>query len=157
MSRDYDVDDFYRWSKLLKANGQKDMRKRLHAGAKKAVKPVIPKARAAARARLPKAGGLNELVAKSPIRTQVRTSKNNYGVRITVGSKNAARSTNRGQVRHRKDDVPKEMWTAQDVPAGWFDDTTKAEEPAMKRDVQAALKTFVETDLVKTFPRRRGV
>src|SRR5689334_337574 len=94
------ADDFQKLSKALKAAGKTEMRKTLHKGMKDAVKPLIPKARASARSTLPKAGGLNKLVASASIRPQVRTGRNAYGVRVVVGDKAGARAANRGVLRH---------------------------------------------------------
>ena len=78
------ANDFYRASQRLKVAGDKSFRRDLNKGVKKAVRPLIPKARAAARTELPKRGGLNKRVAGSPMRTKVLTGRNKYGVRIEV-------------------------------------------------------------------------
>jgi hypothetical protein len=142
-----DARDFLRLSKALKDAGDKEMRKKLHKAMKDAVKPVVPKARARARATLPSGGGLNKLVASSPIRPQVRTGRNKYGVSLVVGNRAAARAANKGKIRHPT--FGHDPWKDQSVPSGWFDDVCDAEQPAIKRDVQQALRDFVLNELPK--------
>ena len=141
------ADDFRRLSKALKVAGRTDMRKQLHKGMKDAVKPLIPKARESARDRLPRTGGLNEVVAKAPIRPQVRTGRNAYGVRIVVGNRPGARGANRGKIRHPVFG-DREHWEDQDVPPGWFDDVMEAGSPAIRKEVQSALERVLD-DIVK--------
>jgi hypothetical protein len=105
-----------------------------------AAKPLIPKVREAARASLPKGGGLNERIAKKPFRAQTRTGNATAGVRI-VGTKVDPR-INQGRVFHpvfgRKPGV------VQDVPnaKGYFDETLAAEGPGIRSDVISALNSF---------------
>jgi hypothetical protein len=140
------ADQFYRVSKALKAAGEKQIRKNLHAGVRTAARPLIPKARRAALVELPKRGGLNKRVAGSPMRTQVMTGRNRYGVRIVVVGKRGAgaRATNRGVIRHPVFGN-RDRWVNQRVPKGWFDDTMRREAPAIRKDVEAAInRTLTE-------------
>lgn len=135
------ANDFLKVSKALKDAGEKGLRRELHRNVRVAVKPLIPKARAAARAELPKRGGLNRRVAGSPMRTKVSTGRNRYGVRIEViaaGGRGARRS-NRGVIRHPVFGN-RERWVDQRVPDGWFDDTMRAAAPAIRRDVEKAIE-----------------
>jgi hypothetical protein len=141
------AEDFLRLSKALKAAGRTEMRKTLHKGMKDAVKPLVPKARASARNTLPKAGGLNKLVASASIRPQVRTGRNAYGVRVVVGNKAGARATNRGLIRHPVFGN-REVWKDQKVPAGWFDDVMEAGVPGVRADVERALARVVD-DIIR--------
>lgn len=141
------AEGFLALSKALKAAGRTEMRKTLHKGMKDAVKPLVPKARESARESLPKTGGLNKLVASASIRPQVRTGRNAYGVRIVVGSKPGARSTNRGVIRHPVFGN-REEWVEQKVSSGWFDDVMEAGVPAVRADVEAALARVVD-DIIR--------
>lgn len=139
---DFDItgaDDFLRLSKALKAAGRTEMRKELHKGLRVAAKPLIPKARAEALARLPQRGGLARQVAKEPARVQVRTGRT-PGVRIVVGKKRGgARQANRGFIRHPVFGN-RNVWVSQKVPPGWFDDPMRASAPAIRRDLADAIE-----------------
>lgn len=136
------ADQFLMLSKALKYAGRTDMRKKLHRGIAKAAKPLIPKARAEARRRLPQSGGLAAQVAKEPMRAQVRTG-NDPGVRIVVGRKRGgARSANRGVVRHPV--FGRDVWVDQAVRPGWFDESLMAEKRPIQRDVEVALQEVAD-------------
>ena len=135
------ADDLLKLSKKLKAAGQTELRKELHRDVRETAKPLIPKVRAAARKQLPKAGGLNERIAKKPYRAQVRTGAKTAGVRIT-GTKVDPR-INEGRVWHpvfgrRK---PGEI---QRVPSadGYFDDTLRDEGPEIRDELRKTLAAW---------------
>jgi hypothetical protein len=130
--------DFIRLSKALKAAGRTELRKELHKGMRKAARPLIPKARAEARARLPQSGGLADQVAREPARVQVRTGRD-PGVRVVIGRKRGgARQANRGVIRHPVFGN-RDVWVDQRVRPGWFDDPMRGEAPAIRRDVLRAM------------------
>lgn len=135
MPDDFEIrgaEKFLRLSKALKAAGEKDMRRELNKSLRDAVKPLIPKTRAAARSMLPKRGGLAESVAKAPQRVQVRTGQRTAGVRLVVARNgSAARGANKGVVRHPVFDTG--VYVDQEVPAGWFDKTLEKEAPTVAR------------------------
>lgn len=139
-----DADEFYRLSKALKAAGLKDLRKELNTELRRAAKPLIPLTRAAARARLPRAGGLAEGVAKAPQRVQVRTGAKTAGVRLVVSNnRSAARAANKGSVRHPV--FGSTTWVTQPVPdaEGWFDETLNQHVPTVALPaIQQALETI---------------
>ncbi len=136
------VDDFYRLSKALKGAGETGLRKELHKAVTGAAKPLIPKVKEAARQNLPKKGGLNQRIARKPLRAQARTGVKTAGVRI-VGSKVDPR-INEGRVFHpvfgRKPGV------VQQVPAarGYFDETLQREGPAVRGAVLQAMSDFTD-------------
>lgn len=136
------ADEFLALSKMLKAAGQADLRRELHKVVPAAARPLIPKVRQAARQSLPKRGGLNERIAKKPLRAQARTGVKTAGVRI-VGTKVDPR-INQGRVFHpvfgRKPGV------TQQVPAaeGYFTDTLKESAPQVRAAVQKALEDFTD-------------
>ena len=137
------AETFLQLSKALKHAGRKEMRKELHKGVRKAARPLIPKARAEARRRLPKRGGLAELVAREPARTQVRTGSD-PGVRIVIGKKRGgARATNKGAIRHPV--FGQDVWVEQKIsPAGWFDESMMGEKRAIQRDIEKAILNVVD-------------
>ena len=124
------ADQLARVHRALKAAnvvGRREMNQRIRA----AVKPLTPKTRAAARAKLPQRGGLADQVAREPQRVQIRTSARNAGVRLIVGKRRGgARSADEGMIRHP---VPGGGWVDQPVTPGWFSDTIRAEGTAPAR------------------------
>jgi hypothetical protein len=135
------ANDFLALSKRLKAAGEKGLRNELNKVMRNAAKPLIPKVREAARASLPKGGGLNERIARKPLRAQTRTGNATAGVRI-VGTKVEPRINDQGRVYHpvfgRKPGVVQTVEQAK----GYFDDTLAAEGPGITADLVAALNTF---------------
>lgn len=132
------VEDFVALSKALKHAGAGGLRKQLNKGLQEAVKPVIPKTRAAALARLPKRGGLAAQVAKEPQRVQVKTGESTAGVRLVVGKrKGGAQSANAGTIRHP---IPGgKAFVNQSVKPGWFDEPAKAALPEIQQAAMHAL------------------
>jgi len=139
------AEKFLRLSKALKAAGKTELRKELNKSLKDAVKPLIPKVKDAARAKLPQRGGLARKVAASSVRPQVRTGQATAGVRLVVGKRrgSAAASTNRGVVRHPV--FGRNTWVEQQVTPGWFDATLEAEAPGeTKQAIEQALETMFD-------------
>lgn len=133
------ADDFLKLSKALKHAARGELRKELNKGMRDGAKPLIPLVKAAARDQLPHGGGLNELVAREPMRVQTRTGRD-PGVRVVVGKKRGgARATNRGVIRHPVFGN-REQWAEQKVTDGWFDDTLKQH----GKDVIPALEQAME-------------
>jgi len=134
--------DFYAVSKHLKEAGQGGLRKEFHKTVRDAAKPLIPKVREAARAKGPKQGGLNEALAKKPLRVQTRTGAKTAGVRI-VGTKVDPRINDLGRIQHpvfgRK---PKVVQYDADLK-GYFDDTLAKEAPAVQDAVVRAMVSYV--------------
>jgi hypothetical protein len=135
------ANDFLALSKRLKAAGEKELRNELNKVMRSAAKPLIPKVREAARASLPKHGGLNERIAKKPFRAQTRTGAATAGVRI-VGTKVDPRINDEGRVFHPV--FGHKPGVVQNVPdaKGYFDETLSKEGPGITRDVVSALNDF---------------
>jgi hypothetical protein len=99
-----------------------------------AAKPLVKSAEEAARERLPKSGGLNELVASRHTRVSVLTGARTAGVRLRRGDRGASYQTNRGYISHPTFGRP-DSWVSppQQVPeaAGWWTDTMRAGSPAI--------------------------
>lgn len=135
-------------SKHLKAAGQGDLRKEFHKGLQSAAKPLIPLVREVARADLPKKGGLNERIARKPLRAQVRTGAKTAGVRI-VGTKVEPR-INQGRVYHpvfgRKGKAANggRNGVVQPIPqaTGYFDKTLQNAGPKVRDDVSATMQEW---------------
>lgn len=134
--------DFLAVSKSLKAAGQGELRKELNKTLRDAAKPLIPKVRESARQRGPKQGGLNEWLARKPVRAQVRTGAQTAGVRI-VGTKVDPRINDQGRIQHPVFGSKKRV--VQQVPGlqGYFDRPLSESGPAVSRQVVSAMDGFV--------------
>jgi len=140
--------DFLAVSKALKAAGQGELRKAFHKTVRDAAKPLPKKVKESARAKGPKAGGLNEALAKKPVRVQTRTGAKTAGVRI-VGTKVDPRINNLGRIQHpvfgRK---PPVVQYDSDLK-GYFDDPLKESGAAIQADVVKAMDDFTRNLLRK--------
>lgn len=144
------AEDFLKLSKALKHAGRTTLRKELNKGLREASKPLIASTRKAARERLPKSGGLAELVAKTPQRVQVRTGAQTAGVRIVVvKSKSGARRANRGVLRHpvfadSSKDRRDWTWVDQKVNSDWFDGPLREGAPLVVPHLRAAMEKVAQ-------------
>jgi hypothetical protein len=130
----------------LKLQGAKGLRRELLVGLKLGAAPLVGDVRAAARAQLPKSGGLNRYVADGDIKVAVRLSGRLTGVRIVNSRKNAKKGgtsdfgTDRGVIRHPVFGTDK--WVEQRLPsAGWFSKTLEDKAPSVTPFVVAALES----------------
>ncbi len=134
--------------KRLKAAGGPEVVKELQKGLRAAAKPVIPATRAEALRRLPKAGGLNQRVAKAPQRVTARIGNTTASVRVTVaGKRSGAYGANVGLIRHPvfATELPwRGRWATTRVPSGWFDEPAQAEGLKARDDVVQAMTDFAE-------------
>lgn len=136
--------DFYKLSKALKAAGRTQMRKELHKGLQQGAKPLIPLARAEARRVLPHKGGLAEVVARAPMRVQVRTGARTAGVRVVVGrDRSGARRANQGVIRHPVFGN-RQVWVNQVVPPDWFDRPMEHGAPIVRPELQKAVERVLD-------------
>lgn len=140
------ADQVQRLSKALKAAGETGLRKELNKGLRQGAKPLIPKARAAARgSKLPNRGGLAARLGKSAFRIQVRTGRE-PGVRIVAAAKGgAARLLNdHGRVRHPV--FGQDVWVSQSVPEakGWFEDEMRKEAPSVRPELERAMERVAQ-------------
>lgn len=133
--------DFVRLSKAMKAAGQGELRKELHKALRTSAKPLLPRVRQAARDRFPRKGGLNERVARRPLRIAVRTGQQTGGVSVQAPKTDPR--LNAGRVWHpvygqRKPGV------VQHVPGavGFFDDPLRDAAPEIRGDLQAVLRDY---------------
>lgn len=147
------AEQFLKLSKALKNAGRTELRKELTRGLQRGTKPLIPKAREAARTDLPHRGGLAAQVSKEPMRVQVRTGAN-PGVRVVVGNrKGGSRAANQGRLRHpvfARPGTSRDQWTwvTQRLRPGWFDRAMRRN----ARGVRPALEQAIE-DVAKRVVR----
>lgn len=120
--------------KQLRATGNKDIRKEMYRGLRRAAKPLAADARENARRTLPKAGGLNERVARSKFRVSVRAAGRNPGVRITAAGLDARLDT-QGRTRHPLFGN-REWWYEQKVKPHWFEIPMRAGAPKVRRELE---------------------
>lgn len=142
MADDFEIhgaDQFLALSKALKHAGRTELRKELNKAMRTGAKPLIPKARASAMARLPQRGGLAQQIAKEPTRVQTRTGKD-PGVRVVVGKKRGgARAANRGVIRHPVFGN-RDVWVDQQVRPGWFDEPMAASAPEIRKALEQGIE-----------------
>ena len=125
------------------------LRRELLAALRSAGAPLIKDAKAAARERLPKAGGLNERVANEPITMRNRLTGPSVGVRI-VTTTTDTRGADRGTIRHpvyaKGQNRDSWKWVNQPYPAGkgWFTDTLESHRPEVTAYVLMVLRLTAE-------------
>lgn len=124
----------------LKVAGAGGLRVQLLRGLKSGAAPLIGEVQAAARAQLPKSGGLNEQVAGQKVKVSVRTGARTAGVRLTTTAPDTAQ-TDAGFVRHPVFGN-RSKFVTQSIPAaeGWWSKTLAARSP----DVTVALLAAME-------------
>lgn len=128
----------------LKAAGDSGNRLALMRALKVGAGPLIPKVQGAARAQLPKTGGLNEQVAGQKITVSVRTGARTAGVRLTTTAPDTSQ-TDSGLVRkptwgHR------DRWVTQQIPSavGWWSQTLADEGPAITAVLVASIDAVAQ-------------
>lgn len=139
------ADQLVRLGRRLRDAGQGDVLKELTKALKAGVKPLVPKVRAQARARLPQRGGLAARVARAPMRTTARAGNTTSRVGIVVPGKKrgiAAVQTDRGFVRHPV--FGTRTFVRQEVPgaAGWFSKTVEDEAPKVRGELAQVLDRY---------------
>lgn len=138
---------FYELSKRLKqvgGTGKGSLRNEMNAALRKAAKPLPKAVKDAARDRLPKRGGLNEIVAKRTPKVVTRTGATTAGVRIQDKTTDP-RMNAQGRIYH-----PVFGRTGSDAVQiapevkGYFDDTLRDEAPRVRDDVVEVLEDFAK-------------
>ena len=112
------ADQLISLSRRLRAAGDKELKKELRVALKDATAPMKAAIRADALENMPKRGGLNEVIAKSRITTQIRSSGRTPGIRL-VNKTHDTRLDSQGRLRHPVFGNRKK-WTEQKVRPGWF-------------------------------------
>lgn len=132
------ADDLERLGRQLKDIGDKELRRDMLRGIRRATLPIRDDIRDSARQNLPRRGGLNDWVAdRSKVSTRTSTSGKNVGVRIVADKKGSdLAAINRGRLRHPVFGNRK-VWVTQMVTAGWFDrGAEKSAAPTQRELVQ---------------------
>lgn len=133
----------------LKSAGAGGLRLQLLRGLKAGAAPLIPAVKDAARAQLPKSGGLNEHVANQKVTVSVRTGATTAGVRLTTKDLDT-RDTDSGMVRHPVFGH-RDRWVDQSVPqaTGWWSVTLAEKSPDVTPEL---IKVLAETaELIQSF------
>lgn len=128
-------------SRALKAAGDTGLRKELLKGIRDAAKPLVRDVKESARTTLPRAGGLNETVAKSSIGARTRTSGRSPGVRIVGkgrGGLDDIRATDRGVLRHPV--FGSDTWVTQTITSGWWSTPLENAAPVVRRELIKAME-----------------
>lgn len=126
----------------LKAAGDGGLRVQLLRGLRNGAKPLIPAVREAARAQLPKSGGLNEQVASQRVSVRNSLSPRTASVRLVTTAPDT-QQTDQGFVRHptfgRRG---KGQWKQQPLPAaaGWWTKTLERETPKVTAELMKVIK-----------------
>lgn len=120
-------------AKQLRQTADKDLRKEMYRGLRRAARPLIADARENARRTLPKQGGLNERVARSRFKVSVRGSGRNPGVRISATGVDARVDT-QGRDRHPVFGN-RRVWVQQKVRPHWFEIPMRAGAPKVRREL----------------------
>ncbi len=138
---------FYEVAKRLKEVGGKgkgSLRSEMEKAVKKAAKPLPAAAKKAAREKLPKKGGLNEVVAKRTPKVVTRTGAQTAGVRVQ-DRKTDPRMNDQGRIYHPVFGRPGSD-AVQTVPGirGYFDEAMQAEAPQVRDEVVNVLADFMQ-------------
>jgi hypothetical protein len=133
------AEQLVRLAAAVKLYGDKELRKDMLRGLRNAAKPMATSIKEEAAAVLPKGGGLNEWVAKSPISPRTRTTGKSAGVRIT-GRKTGhdLEAINRGRVRHPT--YGHSPWVSETVSSGWWERGALKKEGLVRRDLIVAME-----------------
>lgn len=163
MSDDFEIrgeGDFYRLSKALKASGHKEMRKTLNQRMRRAGKPMIAVVRQAALEELPKGGGLNEVIAKRPIRVTTRTGQD-PGIKLVMPKTQPGYLF--GDIKHpvfERDkehrglksafgEVAQAPWVEQHIgPGEWFDDTIVKNSDIVRTGIEQGVQSVID-DIIR--------
>ncbi len=134
--------------RAMQAAAATELRKELLAGIRTAARPMVDAVRQAARDELPKAGGLNERVASSPIAVRTRLTGTSAGVRIVNTAKveqgrrggTVDFGTDTGRLRHPVFGH-RDRWVTQPLStSGWFSKTLDEKAPEAAPEVLAAMR-----------------
>lgn len=146
-----DASAFHRLSKALKQAGETELRKELHAGLRRAAKPLIPGAQQALSRALP--SGLKQRGNRTRLAVQVKTGRDpgvTIGKRFNsrgsgIGHSNARLINDRGQFRHPVYGNEK-VWVAQSRPGGrgWFDDTMRRNAPSVRPEIERSIQNVID-------------
>ena len=125
--------------KQLRAAGDKDLRRETLAGLRAATKPIRAAIREYDLRHLPQRGGLNRVMARSRITTQVRTSGRNPGIRMATKTHDPRIDQGRlwhPVFGHRDRKLPQ----PQRIEPGYFSTPASQAAPAVQAELVKAIK-----------------
>jgi hypothetical protein len=131
----------------------KGLRREMLASMRAVGKPLVEKVKESARAELPKAGGLNEFIAKSSITVKNNLTGRKVGTRIVAKKKGGSKgwhdleAFDNGSFRHPVHGNRKK-WVQQSVTPGFFTKPLIEGAPAMQAGLLAAM-TATELKIIK--------
>ncbi len=125
--------------KELKRVGDTELRKQLNRAIRESTKPMKDAVKASALDRLPKRGGLAQLIANSKITSPVKKGSQTAGVTIKATNQHDVAAMNKGNLRHK---VWGKAWAkkTQQISAGWFSDPIEARRGDVQKSVEGALQ-----------------
>lgn len=137
-----------RLARALKQTGRNDLRKDMLRGVRRASKPMIPAARAAAEQHLPHRGGLAADVAGAKWVVRTRLQGRGAGVRITGAWSSSGRQhdlakMDTGLLRHPVWGHPVHgagaVWVAQPIRPRWFSDAMNDLGPEVREQLEQVI------------------
>ena len=131
-------------ARRLKELGDKELSREFSRSISTATRPLIRGIRQSARDTLPRAGGLADRVAKTPIRTQRSSSSKRAGVRIVGRDPYNIAKLDKGRLRHpvfADPSKPRNQWTwvNQKVKPGWWTTPTELAGKSVQVQVEKAM------------------
>jgi len=117
------------------------LQRELEAGLVAGATPIVPKVRVAARANLPRRGGLAAEVAARPMRVEVSHRRDPAVLLIVEGSE--AIATNAGRLRHPVFGNL-DNWVTQAIRPGWFSEVMQKEAPKVRPDLERAMRRVAD-------------
>lgn len=128
-----------RLARDLKIAGRNDLRREMLRGLRQAARPAAAAIRESAREKLPKRGGLADLIAEQThITVRSRTSANRAGVFVITTDPHDIGRMNRGILRHPVFGN-RDVWVGQAITPGWWTDPLLALEPNVQREMAKVL------------------
>jgi hypothetical protein len=116
---------------LLKRVGGNELRKDMLRGLREAGKPLARAAEEAARAKLPRGGGLNEWVAGSKFAIRTKTTGKSAGIRVVATKRgHDLVGMNEGVVRHPVFGGP--GWSVTKIKPRWWQDAIEGHAAAAR-------------------------
>lgn len=125
---------------LKQASNGAELKREMLRNLRAAAQPAVKAAENAARAELPKSGGLNEFVASSKFAVRTRAAPKGASIRI-VGTKQGHDlvALNKGIARHPVYGHNDRKWSVTFVPAGWWDRAMKPLAPKVGKALRKVM------------------
>lgn len=128
-----------RLGRALKQTDRRDLRKELLRGVRRAAKPMVPAARAAAAEHLPHRGGLAAQVAGAKWNVRTRLQGRGAGIRVTgawtsEGQQHDLSKMDSGHLRHPVYGH-RDRWVGQSIRPRWFSDAMNDQAPNIRSEL----------------------